>query len=54
MKHAIDEHDRKMLDLLRDNGMNAEEFRYYIIGPDGVTREYDFNDRDAETLGTTL
>lgn len=46
--------DWGVADLLRDNGMNAEEFRYYIIGPDGVTREYDFNDRDAETLGTTL
>jgi len=41
-------------DLLRDNGMNPETFRHYIIGPDGVTREYDFNDRDAETLGSNL
>jgi hypothetical protein len=41
-------------DLLRDNGMNPDTFRHYIIGPDGVTREYNFNDRDAETLGSNL
>ncbi|MET4678739.1 hypothetical protein [Stenotrophomonas rhizophila] len=46
--------DWGVADLLRDHGMNADEFRHYIIGPDGVTREYDFHDRDAETLGSTL
>lgn len=46
--------DWSTADKLRDFGMNAETFRYYIIGPDNITREYDFNDRDAETLGPTL
>lgn len=46
--------DWAVADLLRDNGMSQETFRHYIIGPDGVTREYDFNDRDAETLGNNL
>lgn len=46
--------DCGVADLLRDHGMNTDDFRHYIIGPDGVTREYDFYDRDAETLGSTL
>ncbi len=46
--------DWRMADILRDHGMNADTFRYYIIGPDNITREYDFTDRDAETPGIPL
>lgn len=46
--------DWRMADILRDHGMNPDTFRHYIIGPDGVTREYNFNDRDTETLGERL
>ena len=32
MKHAIDEHDRKMLDLLRDNGRLTNQELADLVG----------------------
>jgi hypothetical protein len=46
--------DWTIADKLRDGGMNHDTFRHYIIGHDDVTREYDFNNRDAETPGSGL
>lgn len=47
--------DWNTADFLVMHGMNSETFRHYIIGPDGVTREYNYHQpRGRMPLGPEL